>query len=149
MENILVNTMRLLLSLFIIAFIIGCEEGGDAAKETGRWYTQSQLDKGRIIFKNYCGRCHGNNAQGTLKWKQTLPDGSYPPPPLNGSAHTWHHPVSTLKRTIRKGGVYLGGTMPAFKDELSDEDMDTVIAFFQSKWDKKIYDAWLKRDGLK
>jgi len=143
-----VKPIHFLLSLFIIPFIIGCEEGADTVKENGRWYTQSQLDKGSVTFKRYCGRCHGNDAQGTSNWKQTLPDGSYPPPPLNGSAHTWHHPNSTLKRTISKGGVYLGGTMPAFKNELSDEDMDTVIAFFQFKWNDKSYAAWVKRGGL-
>ena len=47
---------------------------------------------GAKIFNNNCLACHGQNASGPKgDWREKLADGSYPPPPLNGSAHTWHH----------------------------------------------------------
>ena len=136
------------LLLFFSFSINGCGEKANNIKVGGRWYTQFQVDKGRITFEANCAECHGNDAQGKLNWKKTLPDGSYPPPPLNGSAHTWHHPLSVLGRTINNGGIPLGGTMPPFNDILDKKDTVAVIAFFQSKWSKEIYDAWLERGGL-
>lgn len=139
--------------LLLIFLLTGCGEKeqkqkNKEAKVNDRWYTQSQVDKGRTAFIQNCAQCHGDDAQGTLKWMDALPDGTYPPPPLNGTAHAWHHPLNALRRTVYFGGVRLGGTMPAFKDTLHNEDIDAVIAYFQSKWDKKIYDAWLDRGGL-
>ena len=148
MENLRMKNTLISLLLFFCLSINGCGEKGNNTKVGGRWYTQSQVDKGRITFEANCAECHGNDAQATLNWKKTLPDGSYPPPPLNGSAHTWHHPISALRRTINNGGISLGGTMPPFKDILNDKDTLAVIAFFQSKWSKEIYATWLERGGL-
>ncbi len=73
---------------------VGCGENNNKAKVGGRWHTQSKVDGGHIVFGKSGAECHGKNAQGTFNWKQILPDGSYPLPPLNGSAHTWHHSLS-------------------------------------------------------
>lgn len=107
-----------------------------------RWYDDDLLKKGTEIFRKNCVSCHGNEAEGTLDWKKTDANGKYPPPPLNGTAHAWHHSIEVLKTTIREGGAKLGGLMPPFKDKLSDEDMDAVIAFFQSKWPEDLYQKW-------
>jgi mono/diheme cytochrome c family protein len=131
-----------LISLSIFGLIVSCSKNSDEPKVDGRWYTQSQITFGEKIFQNNCAVCHGNNAQGTFNWKKSLADGSYPPPPLNGSAHTWHHPMAMLKRTIEKGGIALGGKMPAFQDKLSDEEIEAVIAYFQNKWNSEIYEIW-------
>jgi len=53
-----------------------------------------------------------------------------------------------LKRTIDRGGIPLGGTMPGFANKLSDADKDAAIAFFQSHWKDNIYQGWIKRGGL-
>jgi mono/diheme cytochrome c family protein len=77
-----------------------------------------------------------------------LSDGSFPPPPLNGTAHTWHHPISLLLHTINNGGKALGGQIPAFGGKLSDAEKTAVIAYFQNRWPDEIYDAWIRRGGL-
>ena len=121
----------------------------DKKEVGGRWYTQARVDAGAIIFENNCAECHGKEAQGlAADWRKTLPDGSYPPPPLNGSAHAWHHPLRALKRTVDFGGIKFGGKMQGFKGKLSDDEQVNAIAFFQSKWSDKIYDAWIQRGGL-
>jgi len=38
--------------------------------------------------------------------------------------------------------------MPAFKDKLDVQQRLDVIAFFQSKWDDKVYSAWQERNPL-
>jgi len=115
-----------------------------------RWYSQEQVKQGAVVFSHNCAACHGDQAQGiTANWRQKMPDGSYPPPPLNGSAHAWHHPLAALKRTIHFGGIPLGGKMPPFRDKLSEAEIEAVIAYFQNMWNDEIYAAWLQRGGLK
>ena len=110
-----------------------------------RWYDQAAVDKGSVLFKQNCASCHGVNAEATPDWKKTDSNGKYPPPPLNGSAHTWHHSIELLKKTIKEGGAKLGGVMPPFEDKLSDNDLDAVIAYFQSIWPDDIYQKWSGR----
>lgn len=116
-----------------------------AAQE--RWYTHDQLERGTAVFAQSCAECHGANAEATSNWRETTPDGKYPPPPLNGTAHAWHHPLDVLRRQINLGGIPLGGVMPAFRDKLSAADVDAAIAFFQSKWNDEIYAIWKERNA--
>lgn len=110
-----------------------------------RWFSQQQVSQGEVIFKQNCASCHGQNAEATLNWKQTDLNGKYPPPPLNGTGHAWHHDLELLRSTVREGGQKLGGLMPPFVEKLSARDIDLVIAYFQSKWPDEIYDKWSGR----
>lgn len=136
--------------IFFFSFLLlsACNTSNNESGVDGRWYTQSQLQVGEKIYQSHCISCHKSNARGTAEWKKTLSNGQYPPPPLNGSAHAWHHPLSGLSRSIKNGGVPLGGTMPAFKQTLSDQQVLAVIAYFQSFWSDKIYQDWKNRDGI-
>ncbi len=136
--------------LVIPAFLLmACSNEQAGNDVNARWYTQSLAENGRLVFAQHCSECHGKNAEGTADWKKALADGSYPPPPLNGTAHAWHHPLRALMRTVNDGGIHLGGKMPGFKDKLSESEKAEVIAFFQSQWNDQIYSAWLQRGGLK
>lgn len=142
--------------LSIAAFIfIGCSEPNgvvqqDATVIDTRWYSASQVTNGQKLFETNCAACHGREAQGTiLPWNKTLESGKYPPPPLNGTAHGWHHPLDILRYTINEGGKPMGGDMPSFKEALNDEEVDSIIAYFQNYWSKEIYDQWKKISGLK
>jgi len=110
-----------------------------------RWYKDEQVVRGEPLFRQNCAACHGQNAEATPNWKQTDANGNYPPPPLNGTAHTWHHDLDLLRRTIREGGAKLGGQMPGFEGQLDAEEIDSIIAFFQSKWPDEIYQRWAGR----
>ena len=111
-----------------------------------RWFNQAVVDHGAELFQQNCAVCHGANAEGTSDWKKTDANGNYPPPPLDGSAHAWHHSIPQLVRSIKEGGVKLGGVMPPFADKLSDQDVLAVIAYFQSKWPDEIYAGWHDRN---
>ena len=112
-----------------------------------RWYSQAQVDNGRDVFNTNCAICHGAEAAGTPDWRKPLEDGKYPAPPLNGTAHGWHHPLTALRRQINQGGAKYGGWMPALGESLTDEQVDEAIAYIQSLWSDKIYTAWLKNDA--
>ncbi len=113
-----------------------------------RWYTQEQVTIGKQLFLKNCAVCHGDKAQKTVEWKKPLADGAFPPPPLNGSAHAWHHPKSKLKEIVAKGGTLYDGNMPPFKDVLSDSEQFAVMAYFQNFWSDEIYSTWKKYGGL-
>jgi mono/diheme cytochrome c family protein len=113
-----------------------------------RWYSSNQLELGTQVFADNCSDCHGLRAQGRFDdWKQKLPDGSFPPPPLNGNAHAWHHPLSVLLGVINQGGVAYGGKMPGFQASLNEQEKLAVIAYFQDFWSTQTYDNWLQMGG--
>ncbi len=111
-----------------------------------RWYSDAQVKQGKNLFSENCAVCHGKNAEATKDWKKRDANGNLVPPPLNGTAHTWHHPFNILKQTIKKGGAAVGGTMPSFGEKLTDAQIEAIIAWFQSKWSDEIYSAWNKRN---
>ncbi|MDH5356123.1 MAG: thioredoxin fold domain-containing protein [Gammaproteobacteria bacterium] len=115
------------------------------AESDGRWFSSDQVKRGEVLFKQNCAACHGQNAEKTIDWKKTDANGKYPPPPLNGTAHAWHHSLELLKSTIREGGKKLGGVMPAFEGKLSDTEIDQLVAYFQSKWPDDVYQKWAER----
>jgi thiol:disulfide interchange protein DsbC len=132
-----------ILKLFIVALVLATSQVPALANE--RWYSDEQVTQGEPLFQQNCAACHGQNAEATPNWKQTDANGNYPPPPLNGTAHTWHHDLELLRRTIREGGAKFGGQMPGFEGHLSAAEIDSIIAFFQSKWPDEIFQRWAGR----
>jgi mono/diheme cytochrome c family protein len=102
--------------------------------------------RGAVLYKDNCAVCHGANAEGASNWHQRGADGKMSPPPLNGTGHAWHHPSRVLRYTILHGTKKLGGNMPGWKGKLGEQDVEDVIAWFQSKWPDAIYNAWLKME---
>ena len=105
------------------------------------------IARGAQVFKQNCAQCHGERAQGAAHWEKPGADGKYPAPPLDGSAHAWHHPRAALVQTIKQGTVKIGGGMPGWQGKLSDADIDATIAYFQSLWPDEIYAAWRDIDA--
>lgn len=148
---------------FLIAIVplvlAGCGEdpGGNASASTSgpersasdpmpRWYDFSQVQQGAQIYASKCAECHGQKAQGAPDWQEPLPNGAYPPPPLNGTGHGWHHPLPALFHVVKNGSPGNQGTMPAWGKELSDDEILATIAWFQSRWPEKVYRQWVQID---
>ena len=144
-----IRKYSLILALLLIPTSLYFYFNCDKNRVENRWYTKQQVAKGEKIFLNNCATCHGKKAQKTVNWKKTLPDGSYPPPPLNGSAHAWHHSFKQYIEIITLGGKPYKGNMPAFYDTLTLEEKKAAISYFQSFWSDEIYNKWVKYDGLK
>ena len=113
--------------------------GADAPQ---RWYDRSRIESGGKVYAANCAVCHGALGEATPDWRRRESDGSFPPPPLNGTAHTWHHPFGILARQIKFGAPSGDGKMPIFQDKLTDEEIINVIAWFQSLWPDDIYAQW-------
>ena len=114
--------------------------GSDDGSGTGSVADSADpLGRGERIFGTYCASCHGELGEGQPHWNIIKSDGTLPPPPLNGSGHTWHHGDGTLYKQIKLGGGYLDlpgfkSGMPAFGDTLSHQEIVDVLAYVKSLW---------------
>lgn len=129
---------KIIILLFSALLLISCFD--DAQTQ--------EIALGKRVFDVNCSNCHGKSGVGLTKnWKQSLPNGKYPAPPLNGSAHSWHHSPKLLLNTINQGGAKLGGWMPAFGDKLTSKEKQALLDYLHSLWPKNIqqkYDARFK-----
>ena len=138
------HVVRQIFFMISILLLVACEDE-EAVTDTGHWYTSAQMQRGNSLFQENCAACHGANAQGLADdWRIRDSNGNLPPPPLNGTAHTWHHSLDLLDQIIAEGGVLYEGNMPGFSDQLSREDRHAVIAYFQGFWTDEIYSAWME-----
>jgi len=101
-----------------------------------------KVKRGGIIYHANCATCHGPNGESTPGWRNQGADGKYPPPPINGSAHTWHHSTETLGKMIREGSPPGVGGMPAWDKKLTNQEIDDVIVWITSIWSDEIYNIW-------
>jgi len=152
--------MKYILAIPFIVLLAGCS---DSVNDTGkgsptenippmqevtvtRYHDPGQVARGHVLYQQNCMQCHGDQAQGAVNWQKRDADGKFPPPPLNGTGHTWHHPTKVLKYTISNGTAKLGGNMPAFADKLSNAEIEDILEFIKAKWPDALYQAWLRNE---
>jgi mono/diheme cytochrome c family protein len=109
-----------------------------------------QIALGQAVYAQFCASCHGANLEGQPNWKIPLAEGSLPAPPHDSTGHTWHHPDEILLDLTANGGdPRYNSKMPAFKDQLSKEQMVTVLEFIKSRWgrEEREYQWWMTTVG--
>ena len=104
---------------------------------------------GKVLYEKNCASCHAINLSGAKNWKEGKDeDGQRLPPPLNGTGHTWHHSDKLLHGIIKNGLTYYiqdyKGKMGAFGDVLNDKEIDSVLAYIKSYWNKDNYEHQIK-----
>ena len=85
-----------------------------------------QAEKGRAAYLQTCAVCHGEQGAGYAN--------DLAAPALNSSEHASHHPDQQLHDWIVNGKLGLGRQMPAFEDQLSDEEVHAIIAYLHTLW---------------
>jgi len=103
---------------------------------------------GASLYQRHCAECHGMDAEGDANWRQRNADGNYPPPPLNGQGHAWHHSKQRLIEMIAEGSGPRGD-MPAWEGKLSGSEMESIVAWLQAQWPDMVYDVWHERQQAK
>jgi len=98
---------------------------------------------GAKLYAAKCAACHGVDLQGQPNWRTPLPDGTLPAPPHNAQGHTFHHPDMLLFRITKMGGQAgappgFRSAMPAFGDQMSDEEIWATLAFIKQSWPANI-----------
>lgn len=130
-----------LLGLFGLG-LAGCGSQSAEILVSGVAYNTEQIAHGQQIYDQSCASCHGLSGEGQFPAAPARPDvtGRIGAPPHNGNGHTWHHGDAMLLRYIREGGASLADPvnfypMPAFGDQLSDEQIRSVLAYIKTLWD--------------
>ena len=141
------NHRPVFIVLIALLVLVACDNdkvtGGLPVPEAPeRQYDPQQLAMGEKVYAAECASCHGDKAQGADNWEKRGSNGKFPAPPLDGSGHTWHHSTEILTGIIRNGSPDNKASMPAFESRLSDQDIESVIAWFQSQWPQPVYNAW-------
>ncbi|MGB7340265.1 MAG: cytochrome c [Phototrophicaceae bacterium] len=95
--------------------------------------------QGEQIYARSCASCHGENGEGQFPDAPMERDstGRIGAPPHNSEGHTWHHDDDLLYQIVRDGGmgnIEMFYPMPAFGDQLSDEDIESVIFYIRTFW---------------
>jgi mono/diheme cytochrome c family protein len=102
--------------------------------------------EGQALYGRYCAACHGAQLEGQPGWQEIPPGGPAPAPPLDGSAHAWHHPDAQLFGIVRDGGQAYSpqgyvNAMPAFGGTLSDAEIRAVLSYIKSTWPAEVRTA--------
>lgn len=136
--------MKTLIILSSALFLTGCFDNAETQDKV-----EDSVQLGQTVFEKNCASCHGKEGQGLVEnWKQRQADGNFPAPPLNGTAHAWHHSPAALLNTINNGGIKLGGSMPGFKNQLSEVEKQATLDYIHSLWPEAVqkkYDARFKQ----
>lgn len=143
MKNIRINSLAA--SLLAGLTLAACEPIGTADAPPDRNLDPMQVGRGQVVYAENCAVCHGTEGQGQPgDWRIRDADGRFPPPPLDDSAHAWHHPTADLLEMIRDGSPGGQGNMPAWKGKLSEQEMQDVVAYIKSLWPDEVYRLWWK-----
>ncbi|MEL6527697.1 MAG: cytochrome c [Chloroflexota bacterium] len=103
---------------------------------------EDTLALGQSVYEANCASCHGINGEGQFPDAPMQPDdtGRIGAPPHNSNGHTWHHDDDLLYDIVRNGGK---GTpdrfypMPAFGEQLSDDEIIAVIEYIKTMWSEE------------
>jgi len=116
-----------------------------------RWsaipYTDKEaVAKGRELYMRSCAACHGADLKGQPNWRKRDSAGYLPAPPHDESGHTWHHEDQQLFVMVKEGVKAVVGddyrtNMRAFGDQLSDDQIWSILAYIKSTWPQKIIAA--------
>lgn len=124
--------------------LVGCSNQPGTINVSGVTFETEQIAQGQQLYTQYCASCHGANGEGQFPDFPLLPDqtGRFGAPPHNGNGHTSHHPDDWLIQYVREGGMSLRNPetfypMPAFGDQLSDEQISLIIAHIKTIWYEK------------
>ncbi len=144
----------------VTAMLAGLLSGCDAFQSSSQ--TLQQTDKtgleretdpavivaGASLYQRHCAACHGDNAEGDADWRQRDAEGKFPPPPLNGAGHAWHHSTQRLVEMVAEG-TEPQGKMPGWQGKLSQKEIESIVAWLQAQWSDLVYDTWRERQQAK
>jgi mono/diheme cytochrome c family protein len=103
--------------------------------------TAEQIQPGEGLFARNCAPCHGQKAAGQIPAEPNggIDDnGKYTAPALDGTAHAWHHSDAVLFSWIKQGSVARDSPMRGWEGRMTDEQIWSVIRYFQSLWPEKM-----------
>ncbi|WP_300513961.1 c-type cytochrome [Aliiroseovarius sp.] len=102
---------------------------------------------GKTLYDNNCASCHGANGIGEAPDDPGATDDfGFKAPALNNDMHAWHHSDAGLRATIGEGSPRNERMIP-WQEVLSDEEIDTIIAYVKSTWSVRSFACQGARHG--
>ncbi|PZC46607.1 MAG: Cytochrome c, mono- and diheme variants [Chloroflexi bacterium] len=92
--------------------------------------TPGALGAGAQLYEANCQSCHGDVATGEGRINSA--------PPHGPSGHTWHHADGLLADIVLGRFDYPGKTMPSFAGQLSEGDVQEILAYVKTGWNEEI-----------
>jgi cbb3-type cytochrome c oxidase subunit III len=83
----------------------------------------AQLERGRAVYTENCGRCHGSDGQGHTRMAEIVE-----PPNMSDAAWQRGRSTSRMIASVTNGR----GQMPAFKKKLSKQDIAASVAYVRT-----------------
>jgi mono/diheme cytochrome c family protein len=95
--------------------------------------------RGKRIYADHCASCHGRYLQGQPLWQLIDDYAERRAPAHDETGHTWQHPDEDIFNMTKYGRFASAqpsrrSYMPAFRDELSNQDILAVMAFIKARW---------------
>lgn len=145
------SVLKRLIVLMLLSSVLGCDgqesKPGRAIESLSgpavlRHHDPGRVVEGEALYGQYCASCHGAKGEGHPQWRVRGADNMFPPPPLNGTGHAWHHSKAWLSEMILNGSPAGQGKMPAWRGTLDEAQALAIIEWFQSQWSDRAYAAW-------
>jgi mono/diheme cytochrome c family protein len=126
--------IRVLVLIFslAVAFTVGCNRqststNNGAQPTPSASATPDALAAARGIYAKDCEKCHGPDGKGG---RVKLDDGSRLRVPSFREGHALRHPNSEFVKQITNGG----DGMPAYKDKLSQAQIDEMVSYIRREF---------------
>lgn len=110
-------------SAVAVAVVIGTIFVRPGSANAGAQVDPAVLAAGATIYADTCASCHGAAGEGFAQ-------PNVPAPPLDGSAHSWHHSDEQIVGLIRRGGTQ----MPAVGATWTETEVEAVLTHVKSRW---------------
>jgi len=102
---------------------------GQIKPSSGSLTASARPAHGKELYDKNCAVCHGPAGRGVAGWQYQ----ARPAPPLDSSAHAWHHEDDQLLSMILDKPAP-DSVMPAWRGVLSREDALDILAYIKSLW---------------
>ena len=99
----------------------------------------AMVSRGKRIYAVHCASCHGRYLQGQPLWQLVDDYAGRRAPAHDETGHTWQHSDEDLFEITKYGRFASAPSryvsyMPAFRDELSDQQILATLAFIKARW---------------
>jgi len=127
-----------MLAIIDTGAVLISNDGAKSWKSTeGQAYaTAERIAAGAVLFEDNCAGCHGEKGVGEFPEDMYKLDENKLPaaPPMDDSAHAWHHPDDQMIETILNGSPR-NERMLAWKDNgITRENAESLVAYIKSLW---------------
>ena len=109
-----------------------------------------EVAQGAAVYSANCATCHGANGRGqnpVRPWGSIAPEQEgWIAPALDNRGHCYQHTRSELVAIIRDGSKEKGSPMVGFKGRLSDQQIDSVVTYLETLWDRPTRNLFRSRE---